>query len=202
MLIGYARVSTQEQDTQAQLSALRSAGCDQLYQETASGAKRDRPQLEKLMRRLKPGDTLVVWKLDRLARSLPDLLTFVARLEAADASFRSLTEAIDTSTAAGRMLMHILGAFAEFERAVLSERTRHGLAAARLAGRVGGQPRSLSPAQEAALVDAVDSERVSIAEAGRRFGVHRATAARIVARARKEKAPHPERAGANEMRAR
>jgi len=202
MLIGYARVSTQEQDTQAQLSALRSAGCGQVYQETASGAKRDRPQLERLMHRLEPGDTLVVWKLDRLARSLPDLLNFVARLEAAEASFRSLTEAIDTSTAAGRMLMHILGAFAEFERAVLSERTRHGLAAARLAGRVGGQPRSLSPAQEAALTDAVSVERISIAEAGRRFGVHRATAARIVARARKEMAPHPERAGANDKRAR
>ncbi len=188
MLIGYARVSTNDQDTAAQLAALLAAGCAEVYEEKASGARRDRPELARLMARLRPGDTLVVWKLDRLARSLTDLLNFVRGMETAGAGFRSLTEAIDTTTAAGRMLMHILGAFAEFERAMLSERTRSGLAAAKAAGRVGGKPRALTDDQAAQIARLVASKTITARQAAELHRVHPATISRLIAR-HKEKSP-------------
>ena len=134
MQIGYARVSTDDQDTAAQVAALKAAGCERIYREKASGGRWDRPELHRLLDQLRKGDVLVVWKLDRLSRSLRDVLTLMERLGGAGAGFRSLTEAIDTTTPAGRMMMQMVGAFAEFERAMLKERTKAGLDAAR-AGR-------------------------------------------------------------------
>ena len=145
MLIGYARVSTNEQDTTAQVSALTTAGCELIFREKASGGRWDRPELHRLFGQLRKGDVLVVWKLDRLSRSLRDVLTLMERIQAAKAGFRSLTEAIDTTTPAGRMMMQMVAAFAEFERAMLKERTKAGLDAARKKGVLaGGAPSSKS----------------------------------------------------------
>ncbi|HKM72441.1 MAG TPA: recombinase family protein, partial [Stellaceae bacterium] len=140
MLLGYARVSkADDQDTAAQVGTLKAAGCRRVYEERASGGRWDRPELRRLLDQLREGDTLVVWKLDRLSRSLKDLLHILEKIDAAGANFRSLTEAIDTSGAAGRMMMQMLGCFAEFERAMVRERTRAGLQAARARGRTGGR---------------------------------------------------------------
>ena len=129
MLIGYARVSKQqEQDTAAQVQALKKAGAERVYQEHASGGRWDRPELHRLLEQLRPGDVLVVWKLDQLSRSLKDLLHLMDGLNARGAGFMSLTEQIDTTTPAGRMMMQMVGAFAEFEREMIRERTSAGLA--------------------------------------------------------------------------
>jgi Resolvase, N terminal domain/Tn3 transposase DDE domain len=136
MLIGYARVSTNEQDTTAQASALKAAGCERIFREKATGGRWNRPELQRLLDHLRKGDVLVVWKLDRLSRSLRDVLTIMERIQEAKAGFRSLTEAIDTTTPAGRMMMQMIGSFAEFERAMLRERTRVGLESARGEGRI------------------------------------------------------------------
>src|ERR1700681_417318 len=152
MLIGYARVSTSEQETAAQVAALKAAGCERIYREKASGDRWDRPELHRLLDQLRKGDVLVVWKLDRLSRSLRDVLTIMERLGEAKVGFRSLTEAIDTTTAAGRMMMQMVGAFAEFERAMLRERTRAGLEVARRGGRVGGRRPKLSEKQQMEIV--------------------------------------------------
>jgi len=127
MLIGYARVSTNDQETATQVAALKAAGGERIYREKASGGRWDRPELHRLLDQLRKGDVLVVWKLDRLSRSLRDVLTIMERLGDSGAGFRSLTEAIDTTTPAGRMMMQMVGAFAEFERAMLRERTKAGL---------------------------------------------------------------------------
>ena len=180
MQFGYARVSTHEQEMAAQLTALRNAGCERLFEETASGGRWDRPELNRLLEQLRPGDGLVVWKLDRLSRSLKDLLHLLERLEAAGAHFRSLTEAIDTSTPAGRMMMQMVGAFAEFERAMLKERTRAGLEQARLAGRVSGRRPKLTARQQSTILAWVTSGQKSAAEAARLFRVHRSTVSRLL----------------------
>lgn len=146
MPVGYARVSTLDQNAALQVDALRGAGCDQIFIDRASGATTDRPQLRAALRSVQPGDALVVWKLDRLARSLGDLLTTVAMLSDRNVGFISLTENIDTQTPAGRLVLHLFGALAEFERAIIQERTIAGLAAARARGRVGGRPRKMTPA--------------------------------------------------------
>jgi DNA invertase Pin-like site-specific DNA recombinase len=184
MLIGYARVSTSEQETAAQVSALKAAGCERIYREQASGGRWDRPELHRLLDQLRRGDVLVVWKLDRLSRSLRDVLTIMERLAEAKAGFRSLTEAIDTTTPAGRMMMQMVGAFAEFERAMLRERTRIGLESARREGRVGGRPPKLTRQQEAEIVRMISRGRKTAADAARLFGVHPATISRLLARAR------------------
>ena len=141
MTLGYARVSTNDQDTAAQVAALKSAGCEKIFREKASGGRWDRPELTRLLDQLRKGDVLVVWRLDRLSRSLRDVLMIMERIQEAKAGFRSLTEAIDTTTAPGRMMMQMVGAFAEFERAILRERTKAGLHAAvsRVASEGGGQ---------------------------------------------------------------
>jgi DNA invertase Pin-like site-specific DNA recombinase len=136
------RVSTGEQDTAAQVAALKAAGCELIFREKASGGRWDRPELHRLLSQLHKGDVLVVWKLDRLSRSLRDVLTIMERVQERKAGFRSLTEAVDTTTPAGRMMMQMVGAFAEFERAMLKERTKAGLDAARKEGRIGGRPPS------------------------------------------------------------
>ena len=143
-LIGYARASTQDQSTDLQLDALNKAGCSRVFSESASGAQRDRPELARALDYMRPGDTLVVWKLDRLARSLKQLIETVESLEGKGIGFRSLTESIDTTTAGGKLTFHIFAALAEFERSTIRERTRAGLDAARARGRVGGRPRSLT----------------------------------------------------------
>src|SRR5499425_1808774 len=136
MNIGYARVSTEEQNGNGQVIELKKV-CDLVELEYASGGRRDRQRKQNILRGIKAGDVLVVWKLDRLTRSLSDLLQILKRLEEVGAGFRSLTEAIDTTTAVGKMLMQVLGSFAEFEREMIRERTKLGLARARLEGRVG-----------------------------------------------------------------
>ena len=137
--IGYARVSTEEQELALQLDALRAAGCHRIFEDRASGAKTDRPGLEQAIAFARDGDVLVTWKLDRLARSLPHLIETVNRLEKSGAGLRSLTEAIDTTTPGGRLIFHVFGALAQFERDLIGERTRAGLSAAAARGRRGGR---------------------------------------------------------------
>jgi len=143
-LIGYARVSTSDQNLELQLDALKEAGCRRVFEETASGANKARPQLRDALDFLRPGDTLVVWKLDRLARSVQHLIEIIEQLHKRGCGFRSLTEAIDTTTAGGRLIFHIFGALAEFERSIIRERTMAGLDAARARGRKGGRPRLMN----------------------------------------------------------
>ncbi len=182
MLIGYARVSTDDQDTAAQVAALKAAGCERIFREKASGGRWDRPQLQKLLDQLRKDDVVVVWKLDRLSRSLRDVLTIMEQLEQAGAGFRSLTEAIDTTTPAGRMMMQMVGAFAEFERAMLRERTKAGLDAARQEGRVGGRRPKLSPQQQDEIRQMVSEGNKTAADAARLFNVHPATVSRLLRR--------------------
>jgi DNA invertase Pin-like site-specific DNA recombinase len=178
MLIGCARVSTDEQDTAVQRQALHAAGCERIFEERASGGRWNRPQLQKLPEQLREGDGLVVWKMDRLSRSLKDLLHLMERVAAAGAGFRSLTEAVDTTTPAGRMMMQMVGAFAEFEREMIREWTRAVLAAARADGRIGGRPRKLSARQRQEARERVTSGRKTTAETARLFGVHPSTICR------------------------
>ena len=182
MRIGYARVSTQEQDTQLQIAALKEAGCDRIFFEKASGGRWDRPELHRLLEQMRPGDMVVVWKLDRLSRSLKDLLITLERIEKAGAGFQSLTEAIDTSSPAGRMMMQIVGSFAEFEREMLRERTLAGLEAARKKGRTGGRRPKLSVHQQKEIVTMVMTGQKTSAEAARLFRVHPSTVGRLLAK--------------------
>src|ERR1700731_714084 len=156
MTLGYAGVSTDEQDTSAQVSALKSAGCEKIFCEKASGGRWDRPELLRLLDQLRTDDILIVSRLDRLSRSLRDLLMIMERIKVAEAGFRSLSEAIDTTTAPGRMMMQMVGAFAEFERAILRERTKTGLDAARKQGRIGGRRPKLRPNQQDEIVTMVN----------------------------------------------
>jgi DNA invertase Pin-like site-specific DNA recombinase len=180
MLIGYARVSTTEQDTAAQSAALKAAGCELIFREKASGGRWDRPELHKLLGQIRKSDVLVVWKLDRLSRSLRDVLTIMERIQEKKAGFRSLTEAVDTTTPAGRMMMQMVGAFAEFERAMLKERTHAGLDAARKEGRIGGRPPKLKAQQRLEIVRLVTKGKKTAADAARFFGVHPATVSRLL----------------------
>ena len=182
MLLGYARVSTQDQDTTAQIAALRTAGCELIFQEKASGGRWDRPELHRLLGQLRKGDVLVVWKLDRLSRSLKDVLSLMEKIAQAGAGFRSLTEVIDTTSPAGRMMMQIVGTFAEFERAMLRERTQSGLDIARTQGRVGGRRLKLKSNQQQEIVNLVGSGKKSAADAARLFNVHPATVSRLLQR--------------------
>ncbi|MFL9998916.1 recombinase family protein, partial [Paraburkholderia sediminicola] len=172
MKLGYARVSTEAQDNAAQLAALKKAGCRRVFEEKASGGRWERPELQRVIEQIHEGDVLIVWKLDRLSRSLKDVLNLMERIERAGAGFQSLTEAIDTTSPAGRMMMQIVGAFAEFERAMLRERTRHGLIAARKEGRIGGRRPKLNVRQQREIVRLVNSGEQTAADAARLFGVH------------------------------
>jgi DNA invertase Pin-like site-specific DNA recombinase len=185
MLIGYARVSKgDEQSNALQAKALKAAGCQRVFEEAASGGRWDRPILHDMLRQLRDGDVIVVWKLDRLSRSLKDLLHLMERIKEADAGFRSLTEAIDTTTPAGRMMMRMVGSFAEFERAMIRERTSAGLALARAEGRVGGRRRKLTERQRAEIAESVLAGRKSAAEMARLYKVSQPTVSRIVAERR------------------
>jgi DNA invertase Pin-like site-specific DNA recombinase len=145
MLIGYARVSTNDQNLDSQRDELEAAGCERVYQEVASGAKRDRPELERMLEALRPSDVVVVARLDRIGRSLPHLVELVERFRAQEVGFRVLTGEIDTTTSAGRLVFHIFAAVAEFERSLIRERTMAGLKAARARGRTGGRPAKMTP---------------------------------------------------------
>ena len=185
MLFGYGRVSKGEDQNEAlQVDALTQAGCTRLFSEVASGGRWDRPQLHRMLDQLRPDDVVVVWKLDRLSRSLKDLLLIMEKIDAAGAGFRSLTESIDTTTPAGRMMMQMVGTFAEFERSLIRERTRAGLETARAQGRKGGRKPSLNEEQKADIADNVLSGRKTGADMARLYKVSQATISRTVAEAR------------------
>lgn len=188
MLVGYARVSTQDQNPALQIDALTAAGCERIFTERASGAQRDRPELAAAISYIRAGDSLVVWKLDRLARSLPQLIETVAHLEAQGIGFRSLTEAVDTTSAGGKLIFHIFGALAEFERSVIRERTHAGLKAARDRGRKGGRPPALSAADLAAARALLSDPEITVAEVAKRLQVSPATLYRHLPAARAQAA--------------
>lgn len=183
MIYGYARVSTQEQELSTQIDALRKAGVDLIFEEKRSGSDTKRAELEKVLTLLGPGDTLVVYKLDRIARSLRHLLVILDRLGLQGSQFRSLTETIDTSTAAGRMMMQIVGAFAEFELEMIRERTRAGLHAAMRRGSKPGRPRAMQPDEEREAVRLVLSGQSTKSAVARRFGTHISSVKRALHRA-------------------
>ena len=175
MIIGYARVGTQDQNPELQLDALRGAGCEELFQEMATGKFRERPELTACLRSMRKGDTLVVWKLDRLARSLKDLVEIVHDLNQRGVGFRSLTEAIDTTSSGGRLVFHIFGALAEFEHSLIRERTIAGLVAARARGRKGGRKPIMSKADTRKAAAMLSDPNITKAEVAKHFSVSRVT---------------------------
>src|SRR6476620_9561820 len=180
-VLGYGRVSREGQDLAQQRAALRAAGCSRLFEEKASGGRWDRPELHRLLDHLRPDDVVVVWKLDRLSRSLKDLLHIMERIGEAGAGFRSITENIDTTTPAGRMMMQMVASFAEFERAMIRERTSAGLAAARAKGRIGGRRKKLDASKRREIAESVLSCRKSGADMARLYNVSQPTISRIIA---------------------
>ena len=182
MIIGYARVSTQDQNPELQLDALRGAGCEELFQEKATGKFRERPELTACLRSMRKGDTLVVWKLDRLARSLKDLVEIVHDLNQRGVGFRSLTEAIDTHSSGGRLVFHLFGALAEFEHSLIRERTMAGLVAARARGRKGGGKLVMSKADTRKAAAMLSDPNITKTEVAKHFSVSRVTLNAALAR--------------------
>lgn len=183
-LVGYARVSTQDQNADLQEDALSKAGCEKVFTDKASGAQADRPQLEAALSYLREGDVLVVWRLDRLGRSLKHLITVVSDLEDRGVGFRSLSESIDTTTSAGKLIFHVFAALAEFERDLIRERTKSGLEAARARGRKGGRKPSLSPKKIEVARRMYKDGDSTVAEIAKVLGVSRATIYRHLGDAR------------------
>ena len=184
-LLGYARVSTLEQNATLQTDALNAAGCYRVFADRASGALDERPELAKLIDQARPGDTVVVWRLDRLGRSLRHLIDTVNQLAERQVGFRSLTESIDTTTSGGKLVFHIFGALAEFERELIRERTQAGLAAARARGRHGGRPLVMSPEKVATARRMYESKEFTIEAIARVLDVSRASIYRHLADGRK-----------------
>lgn len=180
-VIGYARVSTADQNPQAQIDALNAAGCERVFTDHASGSLASRPQLDAALDYLREGDVLTVWKLDRLGRSLPHLIEIVQQLGQRGIGFRSLTEAIDTGTASGRLLFHIAGAFAQFERDLIRERTGAGLIAARQQGRKGGRPTVMTP-ERIEQAKRMRKDGDTIEQIARVLGVGRSSVSRALLR--------------------
>jgi DNA invertase Pin-like site-specific DNA recombinase len=174
-LIGYARVSTHDQQPDLQADALADAGCQRVFIDTASGVVAARPQLERCLDHLRSADTLVVWRLDRLGRSLRHLIDTVSQLEERGVGFRSLTESIDTTTPGGRLVFHVFGALAEFERELIRERTRAGLDAARARGRHGGRPTVMTPQKLAVARQMYASREHTMDAIAKTVGVGRST---------------------------
>lgn len=164
MQVGYARVSTHEQNLSLQKDALKQAGCGKIFDDQVSGAKAGRPGLREAKSYVREGDTLVVWRLDRLGRSLKDLIETVTVLEERGVGFQSLQESIDTTSSGGRLVFHIFGALAEFERNLIQERTRAGLAAARARGRNGGRPKALDEQKTQLLYQLYDERKRTVKE--------------------------------------
>lgn len=180
MVIGYARVSTEQQETLAQLPELRKAGCKRIYEETMGGGTMDRPELEKCLERLEKGDTLVVWRLDRLGRSIRDLLQIVDQLDKSGVNFISLKERFDTSTAAGRLVFHFFAALTQFEKELIRERTVAGLSSARARGRLGGRKKALTTQQTRVVKTMWDSREHTRHEIAAHFTVSVATIDRVL----------------------
>ena len=174
MLIGYARVSTSEQDLSLQIDALNRADCERIFQDKASGSHTNRPGLQEALSYMRQGDVLVVWKLDRIARSLKHLLEIVAQLEERGIEFKSIQEQINTTTSHGRFFFNVMGALAQMERELIVERTQAGLAAARARGRLGGRPRKLDDAGLSMARELIRGGK-SIHEVADFVGVHRST---------------------------
>lgn len=175
MLLGYARVSTDDQQLNLQHDALNQVGCDQIFADQVSGAAADRPGLRRLLEHARVGDTIVVWRLDRLGRSLKDLIDMVAVLEGKGIGLKSLHESIDTTSSAGKLIFHIFGALAEFERTLIRERTQAGLQAARARGRTGGRPKALTPDQQALAVKLYREKQHTIAQICQLLGISKPT---------------------------
>jgi len=175
MLIGYARVSTLDQTLALQQDALAQAGCTEIYTDTVSGSVTDRPGLTNALSHLRPGDTMAVWRLDRLGRSLPHLIETVSHLRERGIGFRSLQEQIDTTTSGGKLVFHVFGALAEFERDLIRERTHAGLQAARARGRLFGRPKVLTPQQVKQLRSLSKDDRNTVGEICQTLGISRAT---------------------------
>ncbi|CAM4026947.1 recombinase family protein [Paracoccus yeei] len=180
MILGYARVSTADQQLDSQRDALSTARAERIFADTITGTARTRPELDQLMRQLRPGDVVVVTKYDRLARSLKDLLDIVEQIKAQGAGFRSLAEDIDTTTPAGRLVFHVFASIAQFERERIAERTREGLEAARRRGRIGGRPHALSPAQKIEVKRMRDEELRPLPEIAALFKVSTKTIRRVM----------------------
>jgi DNA invertase Pin-like site-specific DNA recombinase len=180
MLIGYARVSTQDQNLDLQLDALDRAGAEKVFTDTASGATAARPGLDEALSHLRSGDTLVVWKLDRLGRSLRHLIDTIQALSNRGIGFKSLQESIDTTTPGGKLVFHVFGALAEFERDLIRERTNAGLKSARARGRKGGRPKSLTDKQLKQARALIKDPSVSIGEICKTLKVGRSTLYRYV----------------------
>lgn len=175
MKVGYARVSTVEQNLDMQIEALEKAGCERIFTDKVSGTKSARLGLDQAIDFVRDGDILVVWKLDRLGRSLTHLIDTVNQLESKGIGFQSLTEAIDTTTAGGKLVFHIFGALAEFERELIRERTKAGLEAARVRGRTGGRPRKLSKEQTQMMKEMWENKNYKVNDICNTFGISRST---------------------------
>lgn len=173
--IGYARVSTEDQHLDLQRDALNSSGCSVIYEEAASGKSALRPELDQCLKALRQGDTLVVWRLDRLGRSLPDLIQIVAELEKRGIGFESRCEKIETGSAAGKLIFHVFAALSEFERNLIRERTQAGLSAARARGRSGGRKPKLDDRQLREIKALLRDPEIQVADVARRYGVSRTT---------------------------
>lgn len=186
MRIGYARVSTSDQNLDLQRQALKAAGCVKIIEDFGqSGAERHREGLHKALREITRGDTLVVWRLDRLGRSLFDLIEILHALAQRDVEFHSLTESIDTNSSGGRLVFHMMGALAEFERSLISERTRAGMAAAKQSGIHIGRPFALSPSQVALALSKLSNGTETLEDIAQQLEVHPKTLKRALARAKK-----------------
>ena len=186
MLIGYARVTTLEQNEDLQTDALRKVGFERIYADHSSGTKASRPQLDRMLEVLRESDTVVVWKLDRLGRSVQNLADLMGRFRKQGVGFRSLTEQMDTATPSGALVFNIFSALAQFERDLIRERTMAGLTAARARGRKGGQPRKLSDKDSVMVRQLYDSRIVTVKEVAARFNVSRSTVYKAIDRAGKE----------------
>jgi DNA invertase Pin-like site-specific DNA recombinase len=180
MLIGYARVSTQDQTLNLQKDALVKLGCNKIFTDTASGAKAERTGLNEALEYVREGDTLVVWRLDRLGRSLKHLIETISQLDTRKIGFKSLTENIDTTTSGGKLIFHIFGALAEFERNLIRERTNAGLQAARARGRKGGRPKSLTGKKTAMAQALYNDKNNTVDEICKTLNVSRATLYRYI----------------------
>lgn len=175
MIIGYCRVSTNDQTLDSQIDQLKNAGAKKIYQDVVSGTKSERKELSKMLEMLREGDTVLICRLDRLGRSLSDLIKLVVKFDSLGVNLKSLSESIDTSTSTGKLVFHIFGSIAEFERELIRERTKAGLAAARARGRMGGRKKAKSLKQRKIIVEAYKSKKHSVAELCQSFGISKPT---------------------------
>ena len=179
MKIGYARTSTLDQNLDLQLDALKNCGCEKIYQEQISSVKDHRPQLENCLQALRAGDTLYIWRLDRLGRSLKDLINIVNQLQDIGCELVSVKESIDTSTTAGKLTFHLFASLAEFERELIRERTQAGLLSARARGRMGGRPEKLKESEKQMIRQLMSDRQNSATNIAKQFGVSRATVYKV-----------------------